>query len=123
MVYRRRSALAAILGSAILFLCSPHPARAQERLAYVGWELLNRVEWQECLRILEVAGYVADIADKELCDERAVHAMAWITGPDHLRHEFFYGAAFNTHTFLPGRPHNGFITGELECIQCFLRTD
>jgi extradiol dioxygenase len=77
-----------------------HPGE-QERLAYVG-----------CLRILEAAGYDAEVADEALCAERAVHAMASIIGPDQVRHEFFYGAAFNTHTFLPGRPHNGFITGD-----------
>ncbi|GGL41771.1 VOC family protein [Nocardia jinanensis] len=88
-----------------------HPG-AQERLAYIGWELLNRVAWDECLRILQAAGYTAEIADEALCAERAVHAMAWVTGPDQVRHEFCYGAAFNTHTFLPGRPHNGFLTGD-----------
>lgn len=84
----------------------------QERLSYIGWELLNRPAWEEGLVILEKAGYQVSVADEALCEERAVHAMAWLEGPDQVRHEFFYGAAFNTHTFLPGRPHNGFISGD-----------
>ncbi len=83
----------------------------RERLSYLGWELLNRPAWEEAVRILEAEGYGPKIADESLCAERAVLALAWIHGPDDVRHEFFYGAGFNTHTFVPGRAHNGFVTG------------
>jgi extradiol dioxygenase len=88
-----------------------HPGE-QERLTYLGWELLNRPAWDDALRILEAAGWDATVADEALCTERAVHAMAWVDGPDQVRHEFYYGAAFQTHSFLPGRPHNGFVADE-----------
>lgn len=84
----------------------------RERLTYLGWELLNRPAWEEALEILDKAGWTVTVADEALCQERAVHAMAWLDGPDHMRHEFYYGAAFNRHTFLPGRPHKGFVAGE-----------
>jgi extradiol dioxygenase len=83
----------------------------QERLSYLGWELLNRPAWEDAVRILEAEGYAPKVADEGLCAERAVHAMAWIDGPDDTRHEFYYGAAFNTHSYLPGRPHGGFVAG------------
>ncbi|ROO87997.1 2,3-dihydroxybiphenyl 1,2-dioxygenase [Actinocorallia herbida] len=84
----------------------------RDRLSYIGWELLNRPAWEEALQILAAEGYAPEIADPGLREERAVHAMAWIHGPDDVRHEFYYGHGFDSHTFLPGRPHNGFVTGE-----------
>jgi extradiol dioxygenase len=83
-----------------------------ERLVYVGWELLNAYAYADALRTLDAEGIDYTVADQELCSERAVHAMAWFVGPDRLRHELFYAQAFQPHSFLPGRPHSGFVAGQ-----------
>jgi extradiol dioxygenase len=83
-----------------------------ERLAYVGWELLNSYAYADALRVLDAEGIDYTIADAALCQERAVHGMAWFVGPDRLRHELFFGQSFQPHSFLPGRPHSGFVAGQ-----------
>lgn len=88
-----------------------HPGY-RERVTYLGWELLNRPAWEKALEVLDAGGWTATVADQARCRERQVHAMAWLDGPDFVRHEFFYGAAFDKHTFLPGRPHHGFVADE-----------
>jgi 2,3-dihydroxybiphenyl 1,2-dioxygenase len=84
----------------------------RERLTYLGWQLRNRIAFKEALSVLDAEGIEYTVADQELNDERAVHGMAWFIGPDRQRHELFYGHMFNPHSFLPGRPHAGFVAGE-----------
>ena len=84
----------------------------RERVAYLGWELINRIAFEAALAVLDREEIGYELADKPLCDERGVHAMVWFIGPDRMRHELFYGQQFNPHSFLPGRPHDGFVAGE-----------
>ncbi|HEY0561517.1 MAG: 2,3-dihydroxybiphenyl 1,2-dioxygenase [Mycobacterium sp.] len=84
---------------------------AQERLTYVGWELLNAPAWHDALATLAADGIAYTVGDAALCDERQVHRLAWFIGPDRMRHELFYGQSFHPHSFLPGRPHSGFVAG------------
>jgi 2,3-dihydroxybiphenyl 1,2-dioxygenase len=85
---------------------------SRERLSYLGWHLRNRVSFEAAVQTLESNGFQVTLADQALNDERGVHGMAWITAPDQQRHEFFYGQMFNPHSFLPGRPHAGFMAGD-----------
>ena len=83
-----------------------------ERLSYVGWELRDRPAFEDALRILDAEGLSYTVGDEELCAERGVHAVAYLDGPDRIRHELFYGQAFASHSFVPGRAHSGFVAGE-----------
>lgn len=83
-----------------------------ERLAYVGWQLRNAPAFAQALTVLDAEGIDYALGDQALCDERGVHAVAWFVGPDRLRHELFYAQSFLPHSFLPGRPHAGFVAGE-----------
>ncbi|UUZ45241.1 hypothetical protein LP422_02990 [Janibacter limosus] len=73
-----------------------------ERLSYVGWELRDRPAFEDALRILDAEGLSYTVGDEELCAERGVHAVAYLDGPDRIRHELFYGQAFASHSFVPG---------------------
>ncbi|MCW2614478.1 MAG: 2,3-dihydroxybiphenyl 1,2-dioxygenase [Frankiales bacterium] len=84
----------------------------RERLSYLGWHLRNRIAFEAALTVLEREGIEYTLAGQELIDERGVHAMAWFIGPDRQRHELFYAQSFNPHSFLPGRPHAGFMAGD-----------
>jgi len=84
----------------------------RDQLAYLGWELRNRPAFFDALNALDRMGIDYTIGDRSLEDERAVHGVAWFSGPDRVRHELFYGQAFDPHSFLPGRPHAGFVAGE-----------
>jgi 2,3-dihydroxybiphenyl 1,2-dioxygenase len=85
---------------------------SRERLTYLGWELRNRIAFEDALAVLDAEGIEHTVADQALRDERGVHGLAWFIGPDQQRHELFYAQAFDPHSFLPGRPHRGFVAGE-----------
>lgn len=84
----------------------------RDRLAYLGWELLNAYAFDAALAKLDAEGIPYTVGDSALEEERGVHAVAWFIGPDRQRHELFYGQWFERHSFLPGRPHAGFVAGE-----------
>jgi extradiol dioxygenase len=84
----------------------------RDQLSYLGWEARNRPAFLAAIEQLETAGFAVTVGDEELENDRAVHAVAWFIGPDQMRHEIFYGQAFDPHSFIPGRPHAGFVAGE-----------
>jgi 2,3-dihydroxybiphenyl 1,2-dioxygenase len=82
-----------------------------ERLSYLGWELLNAYAFDAALQVLDREGIAYEVGDETLREQRGVHAVAWFLGPDRVRHELFYGQSFHPRSFLPGRPHGGFVAG------------
>jgi 2,3-dihydroxybiphenyl 1,2-dioxygenase len=87
-------------------------AGERDQLAYLGWELRNRPAFLAAVQRLEASGFDVTVGDEALETERAVHGVAWFIGPDEVRHEVFYGQAFDPHSFIPGRAHAGFVAGE-----------
>lgn len=88
-----------------------HPG-PQDRLGYLGWELRHRPAWEAAVERLQSSGYDVVMGDAALEDQRGVHAVATLLGPDGYQHEFYYGRLFHP-DFRPGRPmRGGFSTGK-----------
>lgn len=84
----------------------------REGLAYIGWELRSRPEFEAAVGELDRAGLDVIVGDDALADRRGVHAVAYFSDPAGYRHEIFYGQEFLPHSFVPGRPFGGFLAGE-----------
>lgn len=84
-----------------------------ERLAYIGWEAANRPAFDEAVAKLEAAGVAVAMGDADLTARRAVMEVARFTDPVGYQHELFYGQRFEMRSFVPGRPHAGFVAGDL----------
>src|SRR5271155_2842764 len=91
-----------------------HPGKREGELAYVGWELRDRIAFREALVELKDAGVDFEVADEELALERGVQGMAFLHDPAGFRHEIFYSGYYFEDSFIPGRfPFKGFRIGEL----------
>jgi 2,3-dihydroxybiphenyl 1,2-dioxygenase len=85
----------------------------RDRLAYIGWELKSRTSWLDAIAKLEAAGVDVTIGDTDLERERGAHAVARFTDMVGYNHELIYGQQFMTNSFVPGRPHHGFVAEAL----------
>lgn len=88
-----------------------HPAE-EEAFAYAGWEVSHAEAFALLLERIEKAGVPLFRASDSEAAARRVRKMAWLLDGDGMRHEFFYGQTSAPHSFRPGRPHGGFVTGE-----------
>ena len=88
-----------------------HPGEV-DHLAYIGWECKDRPSFRDAIKTLEDAGYPVEIGDAALAAKRAVKEVARFKDPVGYQHELFYAQEFNTNSFAPGRPHQGFIAEE-----------
>lgn len=84
----------------------------RNRLAYLGWEMTNRQEWEAGVEHLRRDGYSVSVGDEEMCAERGVSAVASVTDPNGYTHEVFVGQVVIPGAFVPARPITGFVTGE-----------
>jgi extradiol dioxygenase len=88
-----------------------HPGE-RSRLAYLGWELKNEEQFEAAEQDL-IRGGVSPIpaSEDELLD-RFVRGLVHFTDPCGFRHELYYGPGFRWRSYVPGRPHGGFVTGD-----------
>lgn len=88
-----------------------HPG-ATEDLAYLGWELTDRVAFEAALAELEQKQVPYRLATPEELDSRRVVNMAWLTDPYGYRHEIYHGQQFVYGGFLAGNSISGFRLGK-----------
>jgi 2,3-dihydroxybiphenyl 1,2-dioxygenase len=87
-----------------------HPGET-DRLAYIGWELTGRAAYDAAVGKLVDAGVEFETGDAELAERRGVMEVTRFTDPAGYQNEIFYGQKYQLHSFLPGRPHGGFVAG------------
>jgi extradiol dioxygenase len=84
----------------------------RNRLAHLGWQLANDDDLADAVQELTSAGVTVSEGSDEECAEREVCRMVHVQDPFGTRHELFYGQTSLPSQFLPGRPLQGFVTGE-----------
>ncbi|WP_018636321.1 VOC family protein [Parafrankia elaeagni] len=87
-----------------------HPGET-DKISYFGWELTGRRAYDEALATLEKAGVDVELGGEELAEKRGVMEVARFKDPAGYQNEIFYGLKYQLHSFLPGRPHSGFLAG------------
>jgi 2,3-dihydroxybiphenyl 1,2-dioxygenase len=91
-----------------------HPGEREGELAYLGWELRDRLAFFEAVDELKNANIEVRIADDELALQRGVQGMAWFLDPVGYRHEICYAGYFFEDSFRPAQIlQQGFRTGRL----------
>jgi extradiol dioxygenase len=80
-----------------------HPGEREGELAYIGWELSDRIAFRDALVELKEKGIDFDVADEMLALERGVQGMAFFHDPVGFRHEIFYSGYYFEDSFRPGR--------------------
>jgi extradiol dioxygenase len=91
-----------------------YPGEREGELAFVGWELADRIAFRDALVELKDKGVDFEVASEEQAFERGVQGMASFYDPAGFRHEIFWSAYYFEDSFVPGRlPFTGFRTGEL----------
>lgn len=83
-----------------------------DRLAFIGWELKGRAEFEAALATLRGAGVDVEIGDADLCRERAVTAVARFKDPVGYQHEIFFAQKWGFRSFTPPSPRTGFDCGD-----------
>ena len=89
-----------------------HPGVIDE-IAYIGWELRGRQEFEAALVELDAKEVVWEAGTPQELAMRGVSAMAHFSDPAGFRHEIAYGQEFEPTSFVPGRPISGFVADEL----------
>jgi 2,3-dihydroxybiphenyl 1,2-dioxygenase len=87
-----------------------HPGEI-DKLAYIGWETLNRITYEDALAKFKAAGVETTPGDAELCARRGVKALSRFKDPVGYQHEIFYGQRWDNYSYMPPRRHSGFDTG------------
>jgi 2,3-dihydroxybiphenyl 1,2-dioxygenase len=87
-----------------------HPGE-ENRLAYIGWELRDKKSYTEARAELDAREFPYELGTPEECRERAVQKIIRLRDPHGFVHELFYAATFTAGSFLPGKPHHGFVAG------------
>lgn len=87
----------------------------RDELAFVGWEMQNRIAFKEALAELKAHGIAYEVASDEQALERGVQGMAWFLDPVGFRHEIFWSAYYFEDSFVPGRVpmKGGFQIGDM----------
>jgi 2,3-dihydroxybiphenyl 1,2-dioxygenase len=83
-----------------------------EGVQYIGWEARHRIAFEEAIAKLRAKGVEVTMGDDALAAERAVLEVAQFADPAGFQHELFYGQYFDPGSFMPGRPHSGFVAEE-----------
>ena len=83
-----------------------------EGFAYMGWELPHAEAYEAAVERVEKTGVSIQRGSDAEAALRCVRQMVWFRDPDGFRHELFYGQFASAHSFAPGRPHHGFVTGD-----------
>ena len=88
-----------------------HPGEVDD-IAYFGWSVEFESDLDVLAQRLVDAGRSPERGSAELCDERSVNQMVWFDDAWGFRHELVWGHSSYPGTFLPGRAHSGFVTGQ-----------
>ena len=88
-----------------------HPGE-DDRIRYVGWEVAGERELAVMERRLADAAASYTLGTPEQCEQRKVEALIEVTDPAGMPHEIFYGGLVSYEPFVPGRPMDGFVTGD-----------
>jgi 2,3-dihydroxybiphenyl 1,2-dioxygenase len=83
-----------------------------DKLAYIGWEAIGRVAFLNGVAKLRAEGIEVEMGDTALAAKRGVREVARFKDPIGFQYELFYGQKFDPRSFVPGRPHGGYITEE-----------
>jgi 2,3-dihydroxybiphenyl 1,2-dioxygenase len=87
-----------------------HPGQV-DRLAYIGWEARGRLEFNAAVEKFRAADVEIVTGDAALCEKRAVKELIRFRDPVGYQHELFYAQKWTPRSFVPGRPHGGFVCG------------
>jgi 2,3-dihydroxybiphenyl 1,2-dioxygenase len=79
-----------------------YPGKKDE-IAFVGWELTDRLAFRDALRELDEKGVKYEVATELEALERGVQGMAWMRDPAGFRHEIFWSGYYLEDSFEPGR--------------------
>jgi 2,3-dihydroxybiphenyl 1,2-dioxygenase len=88
-----------------------HPGEV-DHLSYIGWEIKDRPSLHAAIATLEAAGVEVERGDAELAKKRSVKEVVRFKDPGGYQHELFYAQQYELHSFVPGRPHYGFVAEE-----------
>ena len=88
-----------------------HPGKI-DRLAYIGWEARGRLEFNAAADKFRAAGIEVVTGDAALCQLRGVKELIRFRDPVGYQHELFYAQKWTPRSFVPGRPHGGFLCGQ-----------
>ncbi|MFG3695179.1 VOC family protein [Stutzerimonas stutzeri] len=88
-----------------------HPGKV-DRLAYIGWEAIGRMAFEDALKKFTAAGVEFTRGDAELCEKRGVRELIRFRDPVGYQHELFYAQKWTPRSFMPGRCHGGFVANE-----------
>jgi hypothetical protein len=88
-----------------------HPGKV-DRIAYIGWEAVGRMAFEDGIRKLAAANVEYTRGDAQLCEKRGVRELVRFRDPVGYQHELFYGQKWLPRSFQPGRPHSGFLADE-----------
>lgn len=75
----------------------------KDELAYIGWEIADRVAFRNAIEHLDSIGYPYEIGSEELALERGVQGLAVLYDPVGYRHEIFYSAYYLENSIQHGR--------------------
>jgi 2,3-dihydroxybiphenyl 1,2-dioxygenase len=75
----------------------------RDELAFMGWELADRIAFRNALEKLDRLNYPYEVASEELALERGVQGMAVLYDPVGYRHEIFYSAYYLEDSLQYGR--------------------
>lgn len=89
-----------------------HPGETED-VAYIGWEIPSRVDFEAALEELRTKQIRFSMATPEELEDRCVQAMAKLSDPSGYRHEIYHGQLVEPEPFLPTRPISGFVSGAL----------
>jgi 2,3-dihydroxybiphenyl 1,2-dioxygenase len=97
-----------------LWRIAVYPSERDE-LAFIGWELSDRIAFQEALLELKQANIPFEVASEQQALERGTQGMAWFLDPAGFRHEIFWSGYYFENSFIPGRypMKKGFRVGRL----------
>ena len=85
----------------------------KDALSYLGWEVDTREQLRELAKHLEDNDVAVEFCDSATCETRAVMEAFFVTGPDGVRNEIFFGPKQDFIPFQPQRAMVGFNTGDL----------
>jgi 2,3-dihydroxybiphenyl 1,2-dioxygenase len=88
-----------------------HPGEI-DRVAYIGWEARGKLEYQAAVEKFRACGVELTVGDAALCEKRGVKELVRFRDPVGYQHELFYAQKWLPRSFVPGRPHGGFVGGE-----------
>ncbi|WUH98214.1 VOC family protein [Spirillospora sp. NBC_00431] len=88
-------------------------AADEDGTAWIGWDVADSAELEECRIALEQAGVAVERGTPAENADREVVDLLRFVDPQGLRHELCVGAAFASEPVTFSRPGTGFATGDL----------